>query len=474
MAHVIVSAEMNTDLSSESLNRQLEALAADAQVFVARARGAADDVELWLCGTTQHGFMFHDERLIPMRPIRSARAGLRVISRGRIGAAGACSFDPHAWTEALSEAVASLGPSGPATRFGRPTMRRPAPFTFDPELADTLSRPGVLEELAFALSDNTHHEALRTPGLERLSGGVVYTVQSRVVATSSGMVCALHGDLDARLRFNGLYSELFHQNHLPDSFLPLAMLGARAWLNMPKGRVELPASFARREIPVLLHPRLLELLIRRVGEGVLTARGANSRVPPLAPGTAIAGSRLTLADDCTLDGLSTSRAFDDEGTPTRRIPLLLKGRVSQSLLTYQEAAARGLTPTGNGYRRARGGQGVEQVDVGAHLGCLVMDPGELGLNEILGAVPEGLLVYEVAGFDFIDPVTTRFQAIIASAVTLGRNGGLIPAGRHRISGHLLSLPGGPDGLLSAPQLSRELYDTGGAILPYCLTMMEVS
>ncbi|MFN3197015.1 MAG: metallopeptidase TldD-related protein [Bradymonadia bacterium] len=465
---------MTRDYSSAVLLTELEQLAERARAFMAKSRGVADDVELWLCGTLQHGFMFHDHRLIPMRTIRSERAGLRVLARGRMGRAGVSSFDMGDWTTALDGAMAKLGPEGPVNGFTRPTMRRPAPFTFDADLADALADEAMMKHLAFALCDNAHHEAARTPGLERLSGGVVYTVQTRVVATSKGTVFALHGDLDARLRFNGMYSELFHQVHLPDSFLPLAMLGARAWLNMPSARVQLPRHITGRQVPVLLHPRLMELLLRRVGEPMLSTTATECGASPLLPGAMVADRNITLADDSTLDGLATSRAFDDEGTPTRRIPVILKGRLTQTLVTYQEAAARGVTPTGNGYRRSQGGQGVEHVEVSPRLGCLVMDPGTLGLNEMLSTVPEGLLVYEVAGFDLIDPKTSKFQAIIASAVTLGANGGMIPPGRHRITGHLFRVPGISEGVLSTCQLSRELYDTGGAILPYCLTMMEVS
>ena len=59
------------------------------------------------------------------------------------------------------------------------------------------------------------------------------------------------------------------------------------------------------------------------------------------------------------------------------------------------------------------------------------------------------------------------------ALERGRESRLLAPGAWNVSGACLTLPGGAAGFLSDIVLSRELYDTGTAILPYCLTTLSV-
>ena len=188
------------------------------------------------------------------------------------------------------------------------------------------------------------------------------------------------------------------------------------------------------------------------------------------------GSRLddSELDDSGLDGLSSSRAFDDEGIPTRRTPVIVCGRLTQLLRSRAVANRTTGLPTGSAWR-------LQSEELGPHerapeigFGSLLMERGDVSFHDLVASLPRAILVHEV-DFDMVDPVTTAFSARVRWGLTLeGERGSrLLAPGAWRLRGRLLSLPGEPPGLLDEVELSRELYDTGSAILPYCLCKLEV-
>jgi hypothetical protein len=84
-------------------------------------------------------------------------------------------------------------------------------------------------------------------------------------------------------------------------------------------------------------------------------------------------------------------------------------------------------------------------------------------------------LHRLVGLEGADPATGRFVAAVASGLSLerGRESRLLAPDGWRVTGHVLA-PGEPGDVLGKVILSRELYDTGSAILPYCLTWLELT
>ncbi len=100
--------------------------------------------------------------------------------------------------------------------------------------------------------------------------------------------------------------------------------------------------------------------------------------------------RLSVTEDSTVSGVPSSAPFDDEGVPTRRLPLITKGSVANFYYDLQTAGLAGKDSTGNGYRSP------ESLP-GPHTGTIFFDPGDVPLEQMIGGIEEGLIVESVTG-----------------------------------------------------------------------------
>ena len=197
-------------------------------------------------------------------------------------------------------------------------------------------------------------------------------------------------------------------------------------------------------------------------------------------GERVASAEITLIEDSTLDGLMASRPFDDEGRPTRRNSVIVSGRAAQRLVTRGQA---GDAATGSAVRRPVAGQGPETASVVPAFGGLMMLRGDAELHDLVSTVDRAVLVYEIGPVETIagpEGTIGRFRFDVRAGVTLerGRNSRLLAPGDWGFEGALVTPTsalgqGRVGGLFHELVLSRELYDTGSGILPYCLTMLDV-
>jgi len=450
---------------------ELEELAQRVSRFPASVGQTVDDVEVWLCRTSRWEFGFEPSGLRPTLTLGRDQIGLRVIKDGKLGAASCTRFDEATWRgcvdRALAAATATAGPS----QFAAPRTRKPGPLTFDPDLCDAVLAPGELHRMSDALVDNLRHESTRTPGLEAFGGHARYALRRFVVGTRGGVCASIHGGVSAEIVLNRDHADTFHTVHNPESFQPLARLGVRTLRGRPQASAVPRDLGVRGRVPVVLHPRAFEALLRQVVLPLLAGPG-NPAELPFREGDRIAHSAFTLVDDAGLDGLFSSRHFDDEGSPTRRNPLVMRGRLTQTLVPR---GANGQPGSAASYRRTQGTFEPQEVAPRPGASSLFVERGEVAFHELVAGLDKSLLVQSLMGLHGADPVTTQFSCGVGTGVTLerGRESRRLAPGTWNVSGACLTLPGGVAGFLSDIVLSRELYDTGTAILPYCLTTLAV-
>ena len=403
-----------------------------------------DDVEVWW--RRRHSVIH--SLAGPRRVERNERAVVRVTRDGRVGVAEVP--DPLAtdWSSAFKKAQSKLAGTGDLPEA--PAARRPPPMTFDLDLVNALSGQPGIGRLASAISENTRHESERISGLTDLGGFVRLDVERVVVARRPGAVSGLTAALTTEVALNGVYGERQRQLHAPESFLPLALLGARTWRTMPREQVT-PAGL---KLPdgIVLHPRVLERLLRAFIEHFLTEEARALGRFDAMDGETIADRSVTVIDDPGLDGLVRSRGFDDEGMPSVRRALLIHGRLSDLLRSRQDGRASGC--------QRREGAGVLRPSTSS----LLMERGTMGFHDMVDGIEQTAMVQDLG------PITVRddgrFHAPVRWGISLerARRSRLLAPGRWQLSGRLFGAA--QPGLLNGIMLSRELVDTGSAILPY--------
>ena len=160
-----------------------------------------------------------------------------------------------------------------------------------------------------------------------------------------------------------------------------------------------------RGCPVVLDQTVAASFIGLLG-GALGADAVQRGRSPFAErlGSAIASEALTLHDDgLDPDGPATA-PFDGEGVSSTRTALIEAGSLRSYLFDTYAARRGGVESTANGGRA-----GYRSLP-GVSASNLVVAPGHLGFEEMLGEAGAGVLVTDVAGLHSgVNPVTGVFS-----------------------------------------------------------------
>ncbi len=193
------------------------------------------------------------------------------------------------------------------------------------------------------------------------------------------------------------------------------------WMTVARrlGDLEEPASVGRRaadralrrlgarrvptcEVPVLFDPVTAPSLVSHVAacvNGYAVYRQASFLAG--AMGEVVASELVSITDDGRRPGGLGSRPFDGEGLPTRRTPVVERGRLRSWLLDTYAARKLSAESTGNASRSPGSAPGAAPTN-------LWLEPGDASPEEIVASTPRGLLVTELIGMGF-NPVTGDYS-----------------------------------------------------------------
>jgi PmbA protein len=156
---------------------------------------------------------------------------------------------------------------------------------------------------------------------------------------------------------------------------------------------------------VVLDPTVAASFVGLVG-GVLGADSVQRGRSPFAErvGTAVGSGALTVHDDGIDPAGPATAPFDGEGLASTRTALIEAGTLRTYLFDTYTARRGGVASTANA---GRGGyRSLPRVSATN----LVVDPGPLGFEELLGEAGDGVLVTDVAGLHSgVNPVTGVFS-----------------------------------------------------------------
>jgi predicted Zn-dependent protease len=125
---------------------------------------------------------------------------------------------------------------------------------------------------------------------------------------------------------------------------------------------------------------------------------------------------ISLREDVT-DAAQVGVPFDSEGTPKRRVDIVRDGVTSAVLHDRRTAAKAGTESTGNAVAGG-GGWGALPENV-------VLEAGDRSLDELIAAVPRGLLVTAFHYTRILDPRTTVVTGLTRNGVWLIEDGRVV-------------------------------------------------
>lgn len=138
-----------------------------------------------------------------------------------------------------------------------------------------------------------------------------------------------------------------------------------------------PVKISTRRAPVLMHPDISSGWLQNMA-GAFAGDQVFKKASYLTEklGQKVASSLITIVDDGTLPGGTSTTTFDGEGSPTRRNMLLEEGVVRMFLYDCYNARKAGKSPTGNAQR------GYDSVP-GIGTRNLMIVPGTTPLAELM-------------------------------------------------------------------------------------------
>ncbi len=358
----------------------------DQILSLARQRGA-QQAEVYAVRSEETPVQFEANRLKQMNARQSSGAALRVIRDGRIGFAS--STRPQEVEELVSAAL-ETAPFGPEARFAFPGQSAyPDVEIYDPEV-ERVSVEHMIH-LGQSLIDavRAHQPDLLCDGSVRKSetdvscansNGGAFSYQGSVFSLSVGGTLVrgtdmlFVGDGDASCR--------------PITDYSLIEKTVAEQLERCKDI----AKVSTGELPVIFMPdgvaSALAMPLTLAFSGKMVQQGQSPLIDSL--GKQMYDPRFSAWDDATLPYRPSSRACDDEGVPSRRVPLIEGGVVRSFLYDLQTAGLAGTESTGSGERSLSSQPTISTSS-------LVIDAGDATFDEMVADVKDGLAVEWLMG-----------------------------------------------------------------------------
>lgn len=350
----------------------------------ARAKGT--QAELLRHSSVETTVQYEDNQLRTIQTAENAQSTLRVICDGKVGLA--VTSKPDDESRLLDNAV-STAAYGSEAVFSFPGIGAfPAPDIIDPESdAYPVDR---MTEVVLDLAG-----AVRAEGGDVQAGaGFKKGLSTVSLANSSGFSGEFRRTTYA-VFLSANRVEGSNMLYVYDFFLgthadfDLASLKAKVVADFRIGRENIGLDSG--EYPVIVSPRAVMDLLRPILaclDGKAVVRGISPWKGRL--GEPMFSESFTLFDDGTADRCVNSGAFDTEGIPMKRKPLIEKGVPMNYLLDLETAAQLEMEPTGNGMRSRSPAPAPGITN-------LIVPAGDKPLTEMIRGVSKGVLVDSLMG-----------------------------------------------------------------------------
>lgn len=358
------------------------------------ARGKGLAAEIYLSAATATTIRVQDGEVDQFTLAETRGAGLRVLREGRVGYAFTEDLSSEALERTLDMAAtnATLVPEREGAAFGAFTEPAAELALFHPELADV----PVPEKIALAKA------------VERIAKGAderIKNVTGTAYSDSHGFVrVASTEGVDRHYRSSIAWVSTVPLLHAQDQHKNYYQVKASRQIAdlEPEAIAKQAVERAARKLgavepksghyPVLIAPEAMADLLG-VFSGIFSGKAAQEGKSLLRDrlGETIASPAVTLIDDALQTEGFGARPFDDEGCPSRALPLV-EGGVFKAFLHNSETACKAKTmSTGHGSRS--GYRGTLEVTPAN----LYLKPGDKDPLDLVVSFKEAVMVSEVTG-----------------------------------------------------------------------------
>ncbi|MCD6257299.1 TldD/PmbA family protein [Candidatus Aerophobetes bacterium] len=172
----------------------------------------------------------------------------------------------------------------------------------------------------------------------------------------------------------------------------------RKWSNLLAKRVIDKIKFAQKKAdiqtgtyPVIFTPKAMPLLLSSLKMGI-NGKLVQKKISPLSSklGQKITSQLISIFDDATFPYASASSPIDGEGIPSRKNPIVEKGILNSFIYDLQTAGLMKTETTANAARDYDTPPSPSTTN-------LIIEPGDVSLEEMIKDTEEGLIVDQVIG-----------------------------------------------------------------------------
>ena len=350
------------------------------------ARRTCEAAEVFLAIQEEVPVHLEANQIKSIRSRQSQTVALRVFKNGRIGYATSSNLiNPRAIVAAAVE-TATFG--APANFTLPPPEEHPAMDIYDKAVSKV-----TIEDMTSQAQSLADELTRRAPGL-LCEGGVSCDTATISIVNSFGLAQS-YTCTEYSLAVEGVLTRGSDMLFVGDEMSSCRVINDATPL---KNGIIRQLDWARRtavvptgKLPVIFMPYgIASALLAPLAAG-LNGKLVLEKASPLAGKKRhkLMDSKFSLIDDSTLPFRPTSHPFDDEGTPSRRYPMIEKGIVTGFYYDLRTAAMAGAKSTGHGRRTS--GQPAPSPS------AFVIPAGNATFDEMLSDVKEGLVIEQVMG-----------------------------------------------------------------------------
>ncbi|MBI4311399.1 MAG: TldD/PmbA family protein [Chloroflexi bacterium] len=358
------------------------------QEVLERALKVAEQAEVYCVSSVETPAHFEANHLKRLETIESQGIALRIVRNGRIGFASTTNLSD---LQGLVNRAVEVSSFGAESRLDLPgKMDYPEVPVYDPDAVHVTGDD--LAQLGQGLID-----ALRAENPDVLCEGTASkTVSTTTILNSKGcsltytqsnFEVSLEGTVVEGTDMLFVYDTIHSGRVIRDTGSLLRSVTQQLTLGR---RVAQPISGL---LPVIFTPRGVSGAMLWPLTSAFNGRSVIQGTSPLTGrlGERIVDERVTLWDDPTVPYTHGSGMADDEGIPSRRLPLVQRGVAANFLYDLQTAGMAKRPSTGSATRWSLGMAPLPSASV------TVMEPGNSAFEDMVKDVKKGIIVESMLG-----------------------------------------------------------------------------